>query len=360
MYQRNCRVAALFFAALITLLFPVSLFAEANTTYNNIIFFGDSLTDNGNLYKHDFGILPKSPPYYKGHFSNGLAWSDITANYYHSMNITSDNYAVGGETTVFHDPFEGFLPYTLTESINNYYLYTAFKDKSHTLYILWIGANDYLNGNPNTDKITSDVVNTIRDSIEGLISRGGKNFLILNIPDLAKTPEGTVSGKSENLSILSTLHNTKLDLAVSKLQDTHKDITLRLFNINQLFTDLLTNPDVFNSKYHTHIKNTTNACWEGGYTIKQLKDQQQLIETQLTADIKMRGGIDAHALTQFITASPDLATAYDVAQRFQKGTAPCEDPGLYVFWDKVHPTAAVHSILSLIITEYIDQNFHRV
>jgi len=350
-----------FFLVMLTLfLFPTILFAEDISSYNDIIFFGDSLTDNGNLYRYDFGFLPKSPPYFKGRFSNGNVWSEMVADYYHNSNITSDNYAIGGETAIFHNPMDGFLPYTLTASVDSYYINTSCKDKTHTLYIFWIGANDYLSGNLETDKITSDVVSAIQSNIEGLISHGATNFLILNLPDLSKTPAAVANGRVENLSVLSTLHNTKLDMLISSLQETHKDVNLHLYNISKLFNDLLTTPDVFNNQFNTHIKNTTGTCWAGGYTLKALKNQQTSIEAQLTKEMKAAQNVDVKALTNFILSSPDLAAAYEVGERFSKGETPCVDAGEYVFWDHVHPTATVHFILSSLITDYINQNYHHV
>ena len=43
--------------------------------FEQIVVFGDSLSDNGNQYKNTG--QPPSPPYYNGRFSNGPTWSRV-------------------------------------------------------------------------------------------------------------------------------------------------------------------------------------------------------------------------------------------------------------------------------------------
>ncbi len=63
--------------ALLTICFafvvPFNVYA-AQYPFNDLIFFGDSLSDNGNLYNRTFGYIPKSPPYYEGRF---FKWTDM-------------------------------------------------------------------------------------------------------------------------------------------------------------------------------------------------------------------------------------------------------------------------------------------
>ena len=45
-------------------------------TYSRLVVFGDSLSDNGNLYLISGGTQPPSPPYYQGRFSSGQVWTE--------------------------------------------------------------------------------------------------------------------------------------------------------------------------------------------------------------------------------------------------------------------------------------------
>jgi phospholipase/lecithinase/hemolysin len=326
--------------------------AFATPDYNQIIFFGDSLTDNGNLYHADLKLLPKSPPYYEGRFSNGKTWAEWIAAYYANNNITSENYAVGGETVFMHNPFGGFLPYMLSESISNYFLHSAFHDKSHTLFIIWIGANDYITGTPDIDQVTTHVVNTIKDNVDNLISHGGKNFILLNLPDLSRTPSSQAAGTMQFLSAITAMHNEKLNTMVSQLQNNHPEMSIRLFDLNSIFTQLLDHPDIYNTQYQLHITNTTDACWPGGYTLQRLSAAQ--LEAEL-AHSALGNKINLKQFAESVVNSPDLAATYQVGQSYLRGETPCNDPDANVFWDQLHPTAAVHQLLGQIMIDYINQ-----
>lgn len=342
--------------------------SQINVPYDQVVFFGDSLTDNGNLYKSTLGLIPKSPPYFNGRFSDGNVWSDHIAAYYASNNITSTNYAVGGETVVLHNPVGGYLPYILSQSITSYLLSTIFRDKSHTLYIIWIGANDYLHGASDSDveQATSDVVDTIKSNIQTLIANGGKYFLVINLPDMAKTPMGQTSGREANLTALTLSNNMKLDTAVAQIQKDNPAVNIHLFDIYGLFNDLIANTAKYNEKYHTHITNVKDDCWKGGMTFRQMQYRQEAITQQLRGQFKTLSitipdaeKIDANQLASYIAGSPDLSSAYAVGERYSRGEVACNNPDDYLFWDFVHPSAVAHGILSNIIIDYINQAFHR-
>src|SRR5689334_13137046 len=106
---------SVFFAFLIL---STSLFAQ---TISEVVFFGDSLTDNGNLYNTVKKLIPKDPPYHKGRFSNGSVWADYMSAYYNEKyGAQAQNYAVGGATVVWRSIFDGALPYYLQKEVNNY------------------------------------------------------------------------------------------------------------------------------------------------------------------------------------------------------------------------------------------------
>jgi|GEM_PF-852095 len=379
MKQNNHKIFNVFCIVLAWFLFaayPVSGLADGAYPYNKILFFGDSLSDNGNLYSFDFGYLPKSPPYFEGRFSNGYVWSEAVAKYLYDSNyISSDNYAIGGETAIFHNPVNGYLPYSLTASLNSYLLRSAFGDRSMTLFVIWIGGNDYLKGSTEVDQLTTDVVANIKATIESLIYRGGVNFLIINLPDLSLTPYAKENNMVQNLHELTAMHNTKLAEAVTQIQDGYKNINIHLYDVSTLFAQLIENPDVFNKKYQLHIKNTGAACWQGGYTRKQKQASltEEAIAQQLQEQMRMKiksasftdsgaeqPKLDSAAFAHQIATTPALAEAYKTSEKAAEGELPCRSPDEYVFWDHIHPTAVMHSVLAKDIIGFIDQNYPRV
>ncbi|OGT38179.1 MAG: hypothetical protein A3F12_06820 [Gammaproteobacteria bacterium RIFCSPHIGHO2_12_FULL_38_14] len=339
--------------------------ANASThqySFTNIVFFGDSLTDNGNLYAVDLGYLPKSPPYYHGRLSNGPVWSEyITGELSQNQSITSENYAVAGETTLFHNPVDGFLPYTLSASLDSYLLHTIFSDRSNTLFIIWIGSNDYLSGADDVKKLTNNVVAQIQSTIESLIYHGGKNFLLINLPDFALTPYGLASDIKTTLHNLSIDHNAKLEAAVLDIQNNYKSVNIKIFDLNQFFVDFIMHPDVYNQKYKLHIANTTTACWQGGYTLRNNFKQVNLMH-DLQNDLLKQSKIKlSHTLNsskidnlaKYIATSPDLREAYFIGILAENGVEPCDKPDEFIFWDHIHPTAVVHKVLGLEIANFI-------
>lgn len=340
---------------------PVSHAASLNT-FNHIIFFGDSLTDNGNLYSAMIGFMPKSPPYFEGRFSNGPVWSELVNDHYQTQNITAENYAVGGETTYLHNPASGYLPFTLTASLDDYLIRTIYTDRSNTLFVILIGANDYLPGVTDAEATTSYVISNIKSVIESLIYHGGKHFIIFNLPDLSKTPYGIQNHLEKELNQLTNLHNGKLNDMLAQIHDGYKNVSIHLFDINSLFTDIM------NKKL---IKNTTDACWMGGYTVSKAKVNQQQSNMQEDLNNYLRvhqfnklanaskislAGRNPADFAAYAEQTPDLMEAYTVSKMAEGGTKPCDDPDDHLFWDHVHPTHIMHQMLSDAAIQFIDQS----
>ena len=88
-------------------------------TYNRLVVFGDSLSDNGNLYLISGGTQPPSPPYYQGRFSSGRVWTELlgfnAANFNGSV-TGSINYAFGGSRT---DASAG-VPFGMLNQLSRY------------------------------------------------------------------------------------------------------------------------------------------------------------------------------------------------------------------------------------------------
>jgi phospholipase/lecithinase/hemolysin len=348
---------------------PISATAS-EPGFNKIIYFGDSLSDNGNLYSRTVGIIPKSPPYFEGRFSNGPTWAELVAEHYQqSGNMTSENFAVGSSTAVFHNPAKGYLPYTLTMSVYNHLIRSAYSDRAHTLYAIWIGANDYLNGSTDAaiDSATTAVVDSIGANIENLISRDAKYFLVMNLPDISNSPYGQKNPNAANFAALTKANNQKLEVMIAALQKKYPEVKIRLYDIYSDFDGLINNPEYYNVKYNVNLTNLTESCWGGGYTRKRdnllqrdkvLRDiEQQLQNSSRLRDANNLNPIDANKLADEIIHNPALAAAYEVGASYAEGEKPCTNPDNHLFWDKVHPTRIGHGIFSKIMIEYIDRSF---
>jgi phospholipase/lecithinase/hemolysin len=318
---------------------------------NKIVFFGDSLTDDGNLYQRFKGMLPKEP-YSQGRFSNGPVWAEDVKNYYYEKyGIAYHNDAMGGATAKFHFPDgKNFSPTTLEEEIDNYLEESASEDKTQTLYIIFIGSNDYFYTEDLTDNATTQqVVDVISESMVRLVQAGAKNFVVMTLPDTSRIPYAAKNGLVERLHRLIPLHNQKLQTAVEALRMTHPAIRVATVDIYNFFNDIIENPKKYNEKYHVNLVNTTDACWQGGYMTPHYNS--------LTAEMLNKAlarSPDAQKLSNMVMQSPSLATAYQMSQAYSdEGAVECPNPEQYLFWDAMHPTQVVHQMLAKIAEESI-------
>ncbi len=79
------------------------------------------------------------------------------------------------------------------------------------------------------------MVQNIKDSINGLILLGGKHFLILNLPDLSRTPYSHETHAPKNLSTMGMAHNEKLATAIQQLKADNADVNIHLFEYSCCF-----------------------------------------------------------------------------------------------------------------------------
>lgn len=329
--------------------------------FNHIVFFGDSLSDNGNVYKYFLHFIPKSPPYFHGRFSNGPTWAENLADYYfENNNIDFTMYAISGSTAVIRRPTSKYAYFsTLDLQVYDYIFRSAIKDKSKILYSIWVGSNDYVfYSEKKPEKLTDQVVGRISASISNLVASGAKYFLVLNSPDLALTPYAREHHSVEMLHEISILHNKKLSDEMEKLRLKYPAIKIILIDIYNIFLDFINNRDKYNTKYKVHVVNTTDACWGGNFYLKGL-DRDQKLYSSLRAYAKenplVNKATDIDSLYHEILSNPELRYGYMMSELHKMGRAPCTHGREYLFWDDLHPTGVVHNVLAQIIIEKVNE-----
>lgn len=328
---------------------------------SKLVFFGDSLSDNGNLYGLTLHLVPKSPPYFEGRFTNGPTWAENVGNYYRDKQSAQYKiYAYGGATALAQLSSKAFVHMNLGLEVYKYLLDSMFQDKSHTLFTIWIGGNDYLfNANAEPETTTTKVVNQIIWAINELQTHGGKNFLILNLPDLSQIPKVRGTESAPALLNLTLLHNQKLADALIKLHEAHLDLNINTFDIYANLMDVLADPDKYNKKYNTNVTHLFEACWTGGVMLKKPYQGNTLANeiqhAMLASGTNYAETNDAQTLNHFIMQTPELAYTYQMGQAYTEGKVPCSNPDEYFFWDSIHPSAVAHKILGQILIEQLAQ-----
>lgn len=189
--------------AAITCLVFLSASAAFALPYSNFVVFGDSLSDPGNDYRISTNADPTKPfpppPYFQGHFSNG-----ITAPEYVELHgLPTQNFAQGGATTGALNIDEGrCIPTRDCLSPGNYqlqpglfsgiqtqigqYLASGPSNIGSTLFYLQGGANNFFAGGPAIGAIVPDLAN----EIGLLIAAGAQHIVLANVPNITRTPFG--------------------------------------------------------------------------------------------------------------------------------------------------------------------------
>lgn len=325
--------------------------------FDHMAVFGDSLSDNGNLYNYSFHMMPKSPPYFKGRFSNGPVWSEMFANSNSISNYSFADYAVGGAGAILSSHLP--TPYTLSTELDKYLSNDDGKYNDSTLYVVWIGANNYLSGAENVDEITTDVVNGIGEGIERLVKVGATMIVIGNLPDLGVIPESKRSDLEKVTHELAVTHNEKLWNLKERLVQKYPNVRFVYFDAFDIFNKTMQSPGDYG------ITDITHACYEGGYFFSSrlrglmaVNPAQQIFvsDEKLSKHLlKSSKNVAMNLSTQTIKSylhNPILREAiqndYFASKKrsltvLTDGDNKCDG---YLFWDHVHPTTHTHKIIN--------------
>jgi phospholipase/lecithinase/hemolysin len=257
----------------------------------SIYAFGDSLTDTGNVSASTFGILPLSPPYAPGRFSNGPLWVDhVTAAYgtQATPSLTGgNNFAYGATTT------GGTVPPGVTFQTLDYLARQGFDGADpEALYIVYGGGNDVLNELGSTlapETLAAAATENIQQAVTNLALAGAEYIMVPNLNDLGLIPKSMAGGAEtmQRATSLSTAFNNALSGVLAGLEAAFP-IDLIPLDVSSLFNTVAGNPAQYG------LTNVNTPCFSGA------------IDTPGTV---------------------------------------CANPNEYLFWDSVHPTAAAHQIL---------------
>jgi phospholipase/lecithinase/hemolysin len=245
-------VIKIIFAIALTLLaFMTSLVfsAQQPEPINQLYVFGDSLSDVGTVFRATGGMYPSNPTYFQGRYSNGRVWVEYLALRLHLSSKQTNNFAYGGATTGSNG--NSLVPGLLTQIQS--FTQTHQQTNPNALYVLWAGANDYLQG---VSSATVPVEN-VTGGIASLAGVGAKKILVANLPDLGQLPATRTSANSKNLNALTQAHNQGLRRSLKLLSQQYSDLQIVTLDANRLYRDAITNPAAFG------FTNVISACLSG-------------------------------------------------------------------------------------------------
>jgi outer membrane lipase/esterase len=175
---------------------PATVLAAGS--YSNTYFFGDSLTDTG-----AFG----NPAAGTGDVRSTTDWADVYADYLAgkfgktltpvnsnnaALGTTGNNYAQGGARA----SDDGAGATDLAGQVASYLANNGGKADPNALYSVWIGGNDVVpaitaaqtGGSAAGQAIMAQAARDTLAQIGALKAAGAKHILVLNAPDVSKTP----------------------------------------------------------------------------------------------------------------------------------------------------------------------------
>lgn len=206
--------------------------------FKNIVVFGDSLSDNGNFFALN-GSYPPAP-YYQGRFSDGPVWfeyltkdlgvSGLALDYAHGGAMTgnsnvSDDIENSIEFPGFSDEVDAYLSVAATSRAYP----GGFAMPEDTLFIIWIGANDFWNVSDPADALAKINVaaSNVQSAMSKLIDAGASKFLIFTLPDLGKTPDFNKNQvTSAQGTQIATGYNQAIGQAIAGTKAVYPNITI--------------------------------------------------------------------------------------------------------------------------------------
>jgi phospholipase/lecithinase/hemolysin len=331
---------------------------------SRMVVFGDSLSDTGNL-KRKMVIFP-NPPYWLGRFANGPNWTEYLSD---RTGLAMQNHAYGGAVAVKHEdvPSENIIAaiqqgaqFFLTGSVANQVRdYRALdlqdglvKEPAETVYVIWGGANDYISKEPFTGdigtllddpesksgykRIVDEAVDSMAEQVRLLYRTGGRHFLMLNLPNLGKTPIVLQNQSylplgrkqadphrrlqlSNRLGKLTAYHNARLERAVATLDRGLPEANILYVDAEKLVDQIL----------EGRAPDGSPEPFDYGFSVRELSEELREGRTRASFQNRCYSGGYLGTL--------DAASAI------------CPQAYSAMFWDIVHPTSYTHCWLAFFV-----------
>ncbi|KQN60272.1 MULTISPECIES: SGNH/GDSL hydrolase family protein [unclassified Erwinia] len=281
-----------------------------NGAFERIITFGDSLTDNSNVFNASMWKAPNSKTWYRGHFSNGYVWHEYLAG---NLGIHSYNWAVGGAETKDTSVLGLIKIPGIDKQIDSFVSYMN-EDKNYnagkSLFSIMAGGNDLMNG----DIEPEEMISNIDKGISRLTSLGAKSIIVMTAPDVSLVPGMQDKSDSERLRLKDYVRvlNNGIKESVKRHEYRNRgNVDIYLIDVEKIFNDLVKNPGEHG------IDDVKHAC----------------------LDINN------------ILPLPDYIFNF-------KPSPSCRHDKVHLFWDNVHPTTYVHELISTKIMAAIIQHYN--
>jgi Ca2+-binding RTX toxin-like protein len=220
--------------------------------FRRIVFFGDSLTDNGNLP----GPVRPAPPYVGGRLTNGLVYAEVLAK---ELGIPTDNVAFGGaeaSTDPDDDAAQQFI--NLSAQVEVYLAQQPFpffgfggRVEPGTAASLFIGSNDVINERPSNSAEAADlaerIVGSISDAVVELTDEGVSRVVLYTLPYISDTPYGRDLSASDQAAADAAVMATNRGIKALAAQSSAV-VATTVVDVNRLEAEINADPATFGLK----------------------------------------------------------------------------------------------------------------
>jgi phospholipase/lecithinase/hemolysin len=280
---------------------------------DELVVFGDSLSDTGNVFAATGGFLPASPPWLEGRFTNGSVWHEILSE---GLGLPAagpsllggSNYAWGGAETGPGFAQFGGVPNIGTQIEAYLALHTPGEDQ---LFVIQGGNNDLIP--PGLPEDPEVMVGNVIDHVSRLAAVGARHFLVPTTV-ITETVPGLNPPLSDYLFPPDIIPPEALPAVIA-------DILER----NRRFSRLL------RQDMHKLEKALNDQYGEVTISFVNL-----VITTRLMSNAPFLFGLTD-------VSSPAVTSFFDPTC-FCEGVA-AENADEYFYFDIVHPTATVHEVI---------------
>ncbi len=239
----------------------LALSARAGTSYTQMVVFGDSLSDNGNLAAVAGSSALTMLDYDPFRITDGPTTtppSAITGVAVEQLNsalglptltpalLGGTNYAWAYATTGYNglNVMAGVTPGTGAQVAS--YLSTNLQASPTSLYVMWAGSNDLLDATTPAGIAAAEAtaIANLDNQLFALLSAGARNILWFDIPDLALTPEASLLSAQiqQQLQISSAQFRTDWLASIAQLDALFPTATITGFDDYTLLNAISNQP----------------------------------------------------------------------------------------------------------------------
>lgn len=269
-----------------------------------IVAFGDSLTDKGNMHLASAKVLTYSPvgtslpsaSWFNGRFSNGPTWVEYLAS---RNGLVLNSWAVGGAQTrdvQLVPALRAMRIHGVGRQIDRFMAHAARLpdyDISRTLFTFLAAGNDFVNDS----KTGPEIIAQQEADLKKLVAFGARKIIVVNLPDVSVAPVFRM-GRTDAHTVLGKVEYYNAHITeVARRVAAASGAQIRVVDVRTSFDEVMARKEKFG------FTNVTDSC---------------------------------------LDINKDSSVTY---LKTQKIRATC-NPDTFVFWDSLHPTTRMHSLMA--------------